>query len=170
MSKEALAAVQKIHAFFTENRYTLSVAESCTGGLISHLITTVPGASDFFQAGIVSYSVEAKKVILRVSSDCIARYGVVSAETAREMATKTRMLTKTDFALSTTGNLGPGVLEGKERGLIFIAVSTKHRTAVKELHTKGTRAKNKMVASHQALLFLLECAEKHAQRHRSPSE
>lgn len=170
MNKEVIATAQKIHAFFTERGYTLSVAESCTGGLISHLITTVPGASNFFEAGVVSYSVQAKKVILRVSSDCIARYGVVSAETAREMATKTRMLMKTDFALSTTGNLGPAVLEGKEKGLIFIAVSTQHLTSVKELHTKGTRAKNKMEASHQALVFLLECAERHAQHQRSPSE
>jgi PncC family amidohydrolase len=160
MKKRLLDTVQKIHSLFDRHGFTLSVAESCTGGYISHLITTLPGASKFFEAGVVSYTADAKKSLLRVSPDCIARYGVVSEETACEMAEQIQKLTKTDFSLSTTGNLGPDVLEGKERGLIFIAVSTGQKTTAKELRVSGSREENKEDAALLALQFLLESAEK----------
>jgi PncC family amidohydrolase len=160
MEKKLLETIKKVHVFFKQNGYTLSVAESCTGGLISHLITALPGASIFFEAGVVSYSADAKSSLLEVSRDCINRYGVVSPETAREMAEKVRRLTDTDFSLSTTGNLGPDVLEGKERGLIFIAVRMRRKTAVRELRLKGPRGKIKEEASLLALQFLLEIADK----------
>jgi len=158
MKKKLLEPIEKIHALFKQNGYTLSVAESCTGGLISHLITTPPGASNFFEAGVVSYSTAAKKSLIGVSPGCIAEYGVVSEQTAREMAEKIRRLTKTDFSLSTTGNLGPDVLEGKEKGLVYIAVSTEGKTVIKELRLKGLREKNKEEAALLALQFLLEIA------------
>jgi len=160
MKKKLLETIEKMHALFKQNGLTLSVAESCTGGFVSHLITTLPGASNFFEAGVVAYSADAKKSLLKVSPDCIAEYGVVSEQTAREMAGRVRKLTRTDFSLSTTGNLGPDVLEGKERGLIFIAVSTKGKTMTKELSLQGTRGKNKEEAALLALQFLLEIAEK----------
>ncbi len=150
--------VKKVHTFFRKRGYTLSVAESCTGGLISHLITSLPGASAFFEAGVVSYSANAKKSILKVSSRCMRRYGVVSAETAREMAEKIRVLTGTDFSVSTTGNLGPDVLEGKERGLVFIGVSTGKETRVKTLRLRGGREENKERAAISAIGFLLDTA------------
>jgi nicotinamide-nucleotide amidase len=156
MNKKLLQIIKKIHARFKQNGYTLSVAESCTGGFISNLITDLPGASKFFEAGVVAYSVNAKRSILKVSSNCLATYGVVSEQTAREMAVKVRTLTRTDFSLSTTGNLGPDVLEGKERGLIFIAVSTKRKTLAKGLRLKGDREENKEEAALLALQFLLE--------------
>lgn len=158
MKKRFLETTKKIHSLFKEHNYTLSVAESCTGGLISHLITTLPGASIFFEAGVVSYSAEMKISLLGVSPACIARYGVVSEHSAREMSEKIRKLTRTDFSLSTTGNLGPDVLEGKKRGLIFIAVSTNSKTSVKEFRLRGTRGENKEEAALQALKFLLEIA------------
>jgi PncC family amidohydrolase len=167
MKKKLLETIEKIHALFKQNGFTLSVAESCTGGFISHLITTLPGASNFFEAGVVSYSADAKKSLLRVSPDCIAKYGVVSEQTAREMAKKIRRLTKTDFSLSTTGSLGPDVLEGKERGLIYIAISTEGKTMTKELRLKGTREKNREEAALLALQFLLEIAAT-PKRHQRP--
>lgn len=160
MEKKILDVVRKIHKLFKLCGYTLSVAESCTGGYISHLLTNRPGASTFFEAGVVSYSADAKKSLLGVSPECIAANGVVSKQTAREMAEKIRLLTKTDFSLSTTGNLGPDVLEGKERGLIFIAVSTTGETLVKQLLLRDTRMKNKEKAAFLALQFLLESADK----------
>ena len=160
MKKKLLETIEKMHALFKQNSLTLSVAESCTGGFLSHLITTLPGASNFFEAGVVSYSADAKKSLLRVSPDCIAKYGVVSEQTAREMAEKIRRLTKTDFSLSTTGNLGPDVLGGKERGLIYIAISTNGQTMTKELRLKGSREKNREEAAFLALQFLLKIAEK----------
>jgi PncC family amidohydrolase len=159
MKKKLLETIEKMHALFKQNGFTLSVAESCTGGFVSHLTTALPGASNFFEAGVVSYSADAKKSLLRVSPDCITKYGVVSEQTAREMAEKIRRLTKTDFSLSTTGNLGPDVLEGKERGLVYIAVSTEGKTMMKELRLQGDREENKKEAALEALRFLVEVIE-----------
>jgi PncC family amidohydrolase len=159
MNDEIVAVIRKVHKIFKEKGITLSVAESCTGGLISHYITTLPGASIFFEAGIVSYSIEAKKKILGVTFDIISEYGVVSEETAKQMAEKVRLLTGTDFAVSTTGNLGPDVLEGKEKGLVYIAVSKEGLAISRELRLRGGRDENKEEASLLALKFLIELAE-----------
>ncbi len=154
-----LAVIQKIHTLFREKNLTLSVAESCTGGLISHLITTLPGASAFFEAGVVSYSAAVKEKMLGVSPETIARYGVVSEQVVREMAKNIRRLTGSDFSLSTSGNLGPDVLEEKEKGLVYIAVSREGETLSKELRLKGNREENKEEASRLALEFLVEIVE-----------
>jgi PncC family amidohydrolase len=158
MDEKALEIIQKVHELFKRKDLSLSVAESCTGGLISHYLTTLPGASIFFRAGVVSYSVKAKKKILGISSDIISEHGVVSEETAKEMAKKVRSLAETDFALSTTGNLGPEVPEGKEKSLVYIAVSKAGLTVSRELRLRGTRAENKKMASLLALRFLIEMA------------
>jgi nicotinamide-nucleotide amidase len=167
MEKKFLKTIKTIHSLFKQNGYTLSVAESCTGGYISHLITTLPGASNFFQGGVVSYSANAKKSLLRVSPGCIAEYGVVSEQTAREMAEKIRRLTKTDFSLSATGNLGPDVLEGGKKGLVYIAVSKEGMTFSKELRLAGNRQQTKEEAALLALQFLLEIAAT-PKRHQRP--
>ena len=159
VEEEIFIVIQRMHRLFKEKGLTLSVAESCTGGLISHYITTLPGASIFFKAGIISYSIGVKKKILGVSFDVMSEYGVVSEETAREMADKVRLLTETDFALSTTGNLGPDVLEGKEKGLVYMAVSKEALTVSRELRLKGDREENKERASLLALRFLIEMTE-----------
>jgi PncC family amidohydrolase len=159
MGEEILEVIKRVHELFKKKGLTLSVAESCTGGLISHYITTLPGASNFFEAGVVSYSTEAKKEILGISSEIISKYGVVSEEIAREMAEKVRSLTKTDCSLSTTGNLGPDVLEGKEKGLVYIAVSKEGQTFSKELRLQGDREENKEKASLLALRLLIEVME-----------
>ncbi len=156
MSKEILEIIQQIHKVFKERELTLSVAESCTGGLISHWITSLPGSSEFYRAGVIAYSEEAKKDVLGISGDILKQYGMVSAETALEMAEKERSAAKTDYSVSTTGNLGPDILEEKEKGLIFIAVSRRGKRAVKELKVKGNRIKNKEEASLAALRFLIE--------------
>ncbi|MEW6570625.1 MAG: CinA family protein [Nitrospirota bacterium] len=159
MNREVPDLIQKIHELFKKAGLTLSVAESCTGGLVSHLITALPGASLFFEAGLVTYSAEAKKKILGISDETISRHGVVSKETAVEMAFKVRELTSTDFSVSTTGNLGPDVLEGKEKGLIYIAVSKEGKTFSKELRLRGDREKNKEEASLSALRLLIDIVE-----------
>ncbi len=156
MNNATLQVMQKVNELFKKKGLRLSVAESCTGGLISHYITALPGASNFFEAGVVSYSAEMKKEILGVSSAIISKYGAVSEETAREMAEKIRTLTKTDFSVSTTGNLGPDVLEGKEKGLVYIAVSKEGMTFSRELRLTGNREENKEEAALEALRFLVE--------------
>jgi PncC family amidohydrolase len=159
MDEETLEVIKMVHEVFRKRSLTLSVAESCTGGLISHYITILPGASNFFEGGVVAYSVEAKKKILGISPEVISKRGVVSEKIAKEMAEKVRSLTGTDYSLSTTGNLGPDVLEGKAKGLIYIAASKKGRTFSKELRLKGNREENKEEASISALRFLLEVVE-----------
>lgn len=151
-----LDAIKKVHELFKASSFTLSVAESCTGGLVCHYITSLPGASAFFTAGVVSYSEDIKKNILGVTSETIERFGVVSEETVREMAEKIRLLSNTDCSLSTTGNLGPDVLEGKEKGLIYIAASRKGRTVSRELRLKGDRESNKAAAALEGLRLLIE--------------
>ncbi len=156
MGKEALKIIEGMHEIFKKKGLKLSVAESCTGGLISHYITMLPGASTFFEAGVVTYSAESKMRIFGLSLETISSYGVVSGETAKEMAERIRLLTKTDCALSTTGNLGPDVLEGKDVGLVYTAVSMYGKIFVKELRLKGERQEIKERAAVSALEFLLE--------------
>lgn len=156
VSLEALRIIEKVHELFKRGKLTLSAAESCTGGLISHYVTTRAGASAFFEAGVVTYSVESKKAILKLSPETLARHGVVSEETAREMAERVRALTNTDYSIATTGNLGPDVLEGKEKGLVYLAVSKEGRTLSRTLRLTGDREANKESASLSALEFLAE--------------
>lgn len=154
MTGEVLKIIREVHELFTEKGMKLSVAESCTGGLICHYLTWFPGASRFFEAGVVTYSLASKEYILGVSSETPASHGVVSREIAREMAEKIRLLTGTDYALSTTGNLGPDVLEGKERGLVYVGISKEGKTIIKELRLKGDRTQNKEEAALSALRLL----------------
>ena len=149
----------KVHNLFKSSKLSLSVAESCTGGLISHYITSLPGASMFFRAGIVSYSEEAKKNILKVSTAVLNSFGMVSKETAKEMAEQVRIIAESDYSLATTGNLGPDVLEGKDKGLIYITVSKKGKTVTKQIKLNGRREENKSEAARAALSLLIELLE-----------
>jgi PncC family amidohydrolase len=96
-----------------------------------------------------------KRDILDVSSDTLMKHGAVSDATAREMAEKIRALTKTDYAISSTGSLGPDVLEGKEKGLIYVAVCRKGKTISQELRLKGNREENKEQTALSALRLLI---------------
>jgi PncC family amidohydrolase len=156
MTPETLDIVSRVHQTLIKKGLTVSVAESCTGGLLSHLLTKLPGSSAFFDAGIVTYSSKSKEKLLGVSRETIARQGVVSEKIAKAMARRIRALTKTDFSIATTGNLGPTVLESKDRGLIYIAVSGSHSIVTRELRLNGGREANKKEAALRALEFLLE--------------
>lgn len=159
MNTEYMRVIEKVHEVFRKRGLTLSVAESCTGGLLSHYLTFLPGSSNFFIAGIVSYSEITKVNILGVSPDTISEHGVISRETAEEMAERVRLIAGSDYSISTTGNLGPDVLEGKERGLVYIAVSRKGETVSRELRLSGNRDSNKEEASLLAISFLIETVE-----------
>jgi len=154
MTEEFLKIIHDIQELFIQKGFMLSVAESCTGGLISHYLTYLPGASRFFEAGIVTYSELSKEKILGVSSATIASCGMVSPETAKEMAERIRLLTAADYALSTTGNLGPDVLEEKEKGLVYVGISTAEKTLVRELRLRGDRIRNRKEAVFLSLKFL----------------
>ncbi|MDA8088403.1 MAG: CinA family protein [Nitrospiraceae bacterium] len=164
---DALDVVAGVHSFFKKTGLKLSVAESCTGGLIGHYITQLPGASCFFEAGVISYSERAKEKVLHVPEEVVRASGLVSEETAREMARGAMELLGSDFALSTTGNLGPDALEGKAVGLVYVGVCSKRRAGdpgqkpvcqTKKMLLKGGRDENKKEAALEALRFLLEQA------------
>lgn len=160
MKTELEQVVHKVHEVFTMRGFTLSVAESCTGGFISHVLTSLPGASSFFLAGVIAYTGEMKEKLLGVSAGTLARYGMVSEQTAEEMAEKIRVLTHTAFSVATTGNLGPDVLEGKEKGLVYIAVSREGETSAKELRLQRSREENKEEAAFEAFKLLMESIQR----------
>lgn len=133
---------------------TLSLAESCTGGLISHRLTQVPGSSAYLDRGVVCYSNAAKVRWLRVSQAVLRRHGAVSAEVAAAMARGVRRNSGTDLGLSVTGIAGPtGATEGKPVGLVYIALDAKglRRPTVREHRFFGNRSTIKLRASQAAL-------------------
>lgn len=121
---------------------TLSTAESCTGGKISELITSISGASSYFQGGIVAYSNQIKIDLLKVKSETIEQFSVVSAEVAKEMAINCKTIFNTDFAIATTGNAGPTKgNSGAEIGTVFIAIATPNEVFVEEFNFGEPREK-----------------------------
>ncbi|WP_141267005.1 CinA family protein [Thermodesulfovibrio sp. Kuro-1] len=134
---------------------TLSTAESCTGGLIASSITDIPGASKVFLGGMVVYATEMKLRLLGVTRE-VLDYGVISSQMAEAMALKIRLLTGSDYSIATTGNLGPDVMEGKPKGLIYIAIATPEKVYIKELKLQGDRQSNKTEATEEALKLFLE--------------
>ncbi len=143
--------------FLREKGWTLSIAESCTGGLVSDLITNVPGSSDYFEGGIVSYSNLAKQELLKVPAIYIKRYGAVSPLVAKKMAEGVRRAFHTTFGVSTTGIAGPGGGSRKKPvGLVFIAVSNGKRTIVKKEKLKGNRKAIKKESARRSLKYLYD--------------
>ncbi|MFH1799098.1 MAG: CinA family protein [Candidatus Omnitrophota bacterium] len=119
---------------------TLAVAESCTGGAVSHLITNVPGCSEYFLGGVIAYSNEVKISVLGVSPEVIKKYGSVSRKTALAMAEGVRRLLKADIAAALTGIAGPsGSSKEKPVGLVYMAVVSEKRKKIYKKIFKGTR-------------------------------
>ena len=133
----------------------LSVAESCTGGLLGHHITNKPGSSEYFLGSIVAYSYSLKKSILRVPSETLVEHGAVSRLTAMAMARGCRELTGADVALALTGIAGPGGgMEGKPVGLVYIALVAEDVEACERHVWQGNRLENKRASARAALLLL----------------
>ncbi len=147
----------EIGPLMRQRRATLSVAESCTGGLIAHRITNVSGSSDYFEMGIVSYSNRSKVELLNVPSSQIDRYGAVSHQVAEKMARGVRLRAKTDIGLATTGIAGPlGGTPQKPVGTVFIGLDHEGGTEVRAFHFKGNREEIKEKASQKGLEMLME--------------
>lgn len=139
----------------SEKYLTLATAESCTGGKIAQLISSVPGASACFNGGIVAYSNQIKIDVLKVNSDTIRQFSVVSKEVAKEMALNCRSIFNTDYAIATTGNAGPtkGNSEA-EIGTVFIAIATPNEVFVEEFNFGQPREKVMDRAVNKALEWL----------------
>lgn len=127
---EGASVEQLIHEIFTQQGWKLAVAESCTGGTIASKFTAMAGASQYFMAGVVSYSNEAKRDIIGVNMADIETYGAVSEQVARQMAEGVRRVAGADYAIATTGIAGPGGgSEAKPVGTVWMAVATPEGTS-----------------------------------------
>ncbi len=142
--------------------YSVATAESCTGGMIASTIVDVPGASDCFNEGYVTYSNEAKMKNLGVKDSTLIAHGAVSYETAMEMAKGVKKKAKADFGLSSTGIAGPGGGSPKKPvGLVYIGCAYgDDKCIVKELHLKGDRTAVRTAATKEAIVLLEECINK----------
>ncbi len=133
----------------------IATAESCTGGLLSKLITDQSGASSVFDCGVCSYANSIKEKVLGVSADTLAAFGAVSPQTAKEMAEGVLRLSDADIALSTTGIAGPsGGTAGKPVGLVYIGVAAKTKTEIIKADfsaKNNNRDKNRQLAANLAL-------------------
>ncbi|MDQ1278190.1 MAG: nicotinamide-nucleotide amidase [Thermodesulfobacteriota bacterium] len=138
-----------------EQGRTVSVAESCTGGLITDRLTDIPGSSMYLERGLVTYSNRSKTDLLGVPETVLQKHGAVSEETARLMAEGVRKLAGTDLGLATTGIAGPdGGSEAKPVGTVFIAIADGAATICRKFSYHWERRRIKIVASQAALIML----------------
>lgn len=146
---------EEIGKLLIANNLSLSTAESCTGGGVAALITSVPGSSGYFKGGVVAYDNEVKKNLLGVSPETLSAYGAVSRETVIEMAKGAMNRLKTDCAIATSGIAGPGggTLE-KPVGTVWIAVAYKNEIVTMKQEGDDGRAGNVEKAIKNALIML----------------
>jgi len=148
----AVSMEQVVGEALRAKRLTLGVAESCTGGLIAHRVTNVPGSSAYFRGGVGAYSNDVKERLLGVSRETLARHGAVSEETAGEMATGARRTLGVDVAVATTGIAGPdGGTPEKPVGLVCFAIATSDGARTSRHQLWGDRSWVKILASQIAL-------------------
>lgn len=158
MNTEPLEKV--VGRLLMEQKLTIALAESCTGGLIAHRLTNVPGSSAYLIGGVVSYANEAKERMLGVGHRTLQKHGAVSEETAWEMSQGVRRLLQTDIALAVTGIAGPsGGTPEKPVGLTYIALVTKDLERCEKFLWKGDRRANKEQSAEAALGMLREYLE-----------
>ena len=125
----------KIVSFLRESNKTISFAESCTGGALSKRIVLIPGASEFFNGSIVSYSNNSKINILNIKTEDIKKYSVVSEKVANEMAINAMKIFNSDYSISTTGNAGPTISDNLSKiGDCFISIASKEIVVCKKIN------------------------------------
>ncbi len=153
--KEDLA--EKVGDLLRGANFSLSVAESCTGGLLSNLITNVSGSSDYFDRGFVTYSDNAKIELLGVLNCSLLDFGAVSRVVAEQMAEGARRNSGTDIGISTTGFAGPtGGTTEKPIGLVFIGIATSDGVVSEKFNFSGDRLDVKRQTAEQALDLLFQ--------------
>jgi len=146
---------KQIHNKLVKQRKTIAVAESCTGGLLSCLLTDIAGSSKYFLLGVVAYSNKSKETILNIPLKTITKYGAVSSKVAILMAKNIRKKINSDFGLSITGIAGPaGATLNKPVGTVFICLSHKNRNICRKLFFRGKRQDIRKKSAYEALRLL----------------
>ena len=152
---------EKIVHLLKEKGYTVTTAESCTGGLLAGRLLNVSGASEVYNEGHITYSNEAKERLLGVSSETLATYGAVSSQTATEMALGAAKVAKANVGLSTTGIAGPGGgTKEKPVGLVYVGCAINGSVEVQECHFTGSREEVRNAAVEETLLLLWKSLSK----------
>ena len=163
MDEDLLEQVQSLLELCRRKNLTIVTAESCTGGLVASALTDVAGSSDVFERGFVTYSNDAKQVMLGVAAGTIETYGAVSRETAMAMATGALAQAPVDLAVSVTGIAGPqGAVPGKPVGLVHFAAASRAGQLVHRERSYGDigRSQVRRAAVGQAIAMLRGIAEK----------
>ena len=151
------ALAEELGKLLLEKGLTLSTAESCTGGGIASVITSISGSSEYFKGGIVAYANEVKTALLGVSETTLEKHGAVSEETVQEMAKGAMKSMKTSCAIATSGIAGPGGgTPSKPVGTIWIAVACYDKIVTKKLQGDNGREKNTKNSIEKALSLLIE--------------
>ncbi len=147
--------IQALHSLLIRKGKTVAVAESCTGGLVSEMLTRTPGSSAYFLLGVVAYSNAAKKNILKVPRRIIAQKGAVSQEVALLLAAKVKKISQAHFGIGITGIAGPqGARPGKPVGTVFIALEGDNRQICRRFVFTGKRDTIRKKAARKALALL----------------
>jgi len=150
---EILEAI--IGQLLKQKNYMLAMAESCTGGLLGHRVTNIPGSSEYYLGSKTAYAYEAKERLLEVSHETLEKYGAVSEETVLEMARGVRNALVADIGLSVSGIAGPGGgMPLKPVGTVWVGLSTPNGEWAKKFLFNGDRIKIKEQAAETALQFL----------------
>lgn len=148
--------INQVHKLLIKRKKTIAVAESCTAGLVSTLLTQVSGSSKYFILGVVTYSNKAKEALLKIPANLIAKKGAVSQEVAQKMAQSIRRLAKTDFGIGITGIAGPtGGTSRKPVGTVFVAIDSKNKIICRKFHFIGNRITIRKKTALKALELLL---------------
>lgn len=151
------ALAEELGKLLLQKGLTLSTAESCTGGGIASVITSISGSSEYFKGGIVAYANEVKTALLGVSETTLEKHGAVSEETVQEMAKGAMKSMKTSCAIATSGIAGPGGgTPTKPVGTIWIAVACNDKIVTKKLQGDNGREKNTKNSIEKALSLLIE--------------
>ncbi|MEX1295008.1 MAG: CinA family protein [Candidatus Limnocylindrales bacterium] len=151
---------ERLQSVAIERGLTVGTAESCTGGLIGHALTAVPGSSEYYRGGVISYSDELKVGLLDVPPKLLERHGAVSEPVALSMAQGARIRLDVDYAVSVTGVAGPGGgSDLKPVGLTYVAVAGSAAESVRRHLWQGDRAANTKASAAAALELLLETLE-----------
>ena len=152
-----LGLENKIIRVLQKKKKTISIAESCTGGILSERLTSVPGASKVFGWGIVSYSAQAKQKLLNVSRTMIKNYGEVSKEVATAMAFGVKKVSKSDYAIGITGIAGPtGGTKEKPVGLVYLSLISPKEQHIKKCLFRGNRQTIRKKSATVALQWLYD--------------
>lgn len=157
-TEEDVTLEKAVADLLTANRLSVVTVESCTGGLLAARLINVPGVSEVFKTGLVTYANKSKRRLAGVKKSTLDKYGAVSEQTAREMAKGAALLHKADVAVSITGIAGPdGGTEKKPVGLVYIACCVCGTVTVKEFHFSGNRSKIRESSVSYALSLMREC-------------